>query len=102
MRPIIVGMIRRKVRKNLYGHGLGRHTDNEIVALGNRAIDALAAVLGDKPYLMGANYCGADATAFAFAAGVLCPLFDTPIRTRAENHRNLVAYCERMHKEFYS
>jgi glutathione S-transferase len=102
VRPMIVGLIRRKVRKNLYGHGLGRHTDNEIVALANRATDSLAAVLGDRPYLMGAHKCGADATAFAFAAGILCPLFDTPIRTHAEKQANLVAYCERMRREFYA
>jgi len=101
LRPIIVSMIRRSVRRNLHGHGLGRHTDSEIVALANRDIDALAAVLGDRPYLMGANKCGADATAFAFAVGVLCPLFNTPIRAHAEKHGNLVAYCERMRKEFY-
>jgi glutathione S-transferase len=102
IRPLIVRMIRRKVRKNLHGHGLGRHTDKEIVTLAHRAIDALASVLGDRPYLMGAKKCGADATAFAFAVGILCPVFDTPIRAHAERHGNLVAYCERMRKEFYS
>jgi glutathione S-transferase len=71
------------------------------VALANRDIDALAAVLGDRPCLMGADKCGADATAFAFALGTLCPLFDTPIRAHAEKHENLVAYCERMRREFY-
>jgi glutathione S-transferase len=101
VRPVIVSMIRRGVRKNLWAQGLGRHTRDELVALAHRDIDALAAVLGDKPFLMGANRCGADATAFAFALGVLCPLFTTPIRTHAEKQMNLVAYCERMRKEFY-
>ncbi|MNL59546.1 hypothetical protein D3C87_1832840 [compost metagenome] len=50
--------------------------------------------MGDKP-------CGADATLFAFAASLLCPVFDTPIRTAAEGHANLVAYMERMRAEFY-
>jgi glutathione S-transferase len=101
LRPLLVAMVRRSVRKNLVAQGLGKHTRDELVALANRATDALAAVLGDKPYLMGANKCGADATAFAFALGVLCPLFATPLRTHAEQHKNLVAYCERMRKEFY-
>jgi len=101
LRPIIVAMVRRSVRKGMQAEGFGRHSDSEITALGNRAIDALAAVLGDKPYLMGSNKCGADATAFAFASGMLCSLFETPIRTHAEQHKNLVAYCERMRKEFY-
>jgi glutathione S-transferase len=101
VRPLIVSMIRRNVRKNLHAHGLGRHSLSEIAALANRATDALSAVLNDKPYLMGASKCGADATAFAFALGILCPLFDTPIRAHAETHTNLVTYCDRMRKEFF-
>ena len=101
VRPVITGMIRRKIRGNLHAHGLGRHSLNEIGELANRATDSLAAVIGDKPYLMGANKCGADATAFAFGAAVLCPLFDTPIQMHAAKHQNLVAYCERLRKEFY-
>jgi glutathione S-transferase len=102
IRPLMTAMIRRKVRGNLHSQGLGRHSLSEVAELANRATDALAAVLGDKPYLMGANKCGADATAFAFGAGVLCPLFDTPIQTHAAKHQNLVAYCDRLRKEFYS
>jgi glutathione S-transferase len=101
MRPIIVSMVRRSVRKNLHGQGLGRHTHSELMALAKRDINSLAAVLGEKPYLMGENRCGADATAFALTIGILCPLFDTPLRTHAESHKNLVAYCERLRKEFY-
>ena len=101
IRPLVTRMIRKQVRRNLHGQGLGRHTSNEMVELAKRAVDSLAAVLGDRPYLMGAHKCGADATAFAFVLGTLCPLFDTPIRTHAEQHKNLIAYCERMRQEFY-
>lgn len=101
LRAIIVPMVRRQVRGNLRGHGLGRHSREEVVTLGKRAIDALAALLGDKPYLMGAHKCGADATVFAFVIGNLCPLFDTQLLAHTQSHKNLVAYCERMSQEFY-
>jgi len=78
-----------------------RHTPEEIAELARRDIHALAAVLGEKPYLMGDKPCGADATAFAFAAGLLCPIFDAPSRRAAEEHRNLVAYRDRLMAEFY-
>ena len=100
LRPIVVPMIRKKVRKDLHSQGLGRHTRDELIALANRATDALAQVLGDGPYLLGANRCGADATAYAFAANILCPHFDTALRTHAEQHRNLVSYCARLQSEF--
>jgi glutathione S-transferase len=95
-------MVRGSVRKSLHAHGLGRHNDSEITALANRGIDSLAAILGDKPYLMGAKPCGADATAFAFSGSLLCPLFDSPIIKHAQAQPNLVAYRDRLLKEFYS
>lgn len=101
IQPLVANMIRRSVRKTLYAHGLGRHSDAEIAMLAKRAIDSVAAVLGDKPYLMGNARCGADATVFGFIASALCPLFESPIRTHAENHKNLVAYCDRLREEFY-
>lgn len=101
IRPLVVALVRRKVRGNLHAQGLGRHNDAEIVAMAARAIDAVAAILGDKPYLMGAQACGADATVFAFVAGILAPHFDTALRTHAEKNRNLAAYCDRMMCAFY-
>jgi glutathione S-transferase len=101
IRPLIVAMVRRKVRGNLHAQGLGRHSDAEVVAMAVRAVDAVAAILGDRPYLMGAQACGADATVFAFVAGILAPHFDTALRTHTEKHRNLAAYCDRMLRAFY-
>jgi len=92
---------RERTRAKLDGHGLGRHRDDEIVELGTRSIAALSAMLGDKQYLFGDTPCGADATAFAFAAGVLTPFFDTPLRKCAESHGNLAPYCERMMRRYY-
>ncbi len=101
LRPLVVAVIRRKVRSALKAHGIGRHTPEEIAELARRDIDALAAVLGEKPYLMGDRPCGADATAFAFAAGLLCPLFEAPSRRAAEAHPNLITYGDRLMGEFY-
>lgn len=101
IRPIIVTTIRRLVRKNLYAHGLGRHTNQEITALAARTIEATANVLGDNTYLMGAHKCGADATVYAFTAANLTPHFRSELRTATQKYPNLVAYCDRMKREFH-
>jgi glutathione S-transferase len=93
---------RERVRQNLIGHGLGRHRDDEIVELGARSLAALSVSLGDKSYLFGDAPCGADATAFGMAASILAPFFEAPLRNRAESHANLVAYCDRMMRQYYS
>jgi glutathione S-transferase len=92
---------RERVRQNLIAHGLGRHRDDEIVELGARSLTALSALLGDKTYLFGDTPCGADATAFGMTTSILTPFFDAPLRSRAESHANLVAYCDRMARQYY-
>jgi glutathione S-transferase len=101
LRPLVVPMIRRKIRNYLYCQGLGRHSRSEIETLANRGINAIADQLGDKPYFMGAETCGVDATIFSFIAGFLSRQFNSPIREATEKHGNLVAYCERMMRRYF-
>jgi len=99
------GQLRRdlQARKqaDLHAQGLGRHTRAEIVQLGTRSIDALAVLLGDKPWLMGDAPSGVDATALGMLACVLTPFFDTPLRRAAEGHANLTAYVARLMERYY-
>jgi glutathione S-transferase len=101
IRPLVERMVRRNVRTRLHGHGLGRHDDYEKTLLGNRAIEALSQVLGEKSYLMGDKPCGADATAFAFVASALPDIFQSPIQEKLSRTGNLVAYRDRMMREFF-
>jgi glutathione S-transferase len=101
LRPLVIAVIRRQVRKSLHGHGMGRHTKAQIDELAALGIDAIAAFLGAKPYLMGDAPCGADATIFAFVASFLCTHFTTSLRGAAGKHENLVAYRDRCMKQWF-
>jgi glutathione S-transferase len=101
IRPLVVAMVRRKVRRALRAHGMGRHAPEEIVALAVRSIDSIARFLERKAFFMGAEPLGIDATIFSFVAGALCPTFETPIRGAAERHDNLKRYLGRMTARFY-
>jgi len=101
IRPLVIPMVRKRIRANLHGHGIGRHSEAERTAMAARGIDALSQILGDNPYFMGSQPCGADATVFGFLASMLCPQFDSPVRDKAASVPNLVAYNDRMMREFY-
>jgi glutathione S-transferase len=101
VRPFLVSIVRRQIRRAIHGQGMGRHTPEEIAMLGARSIDATAAFLGSKPFMMGPEPTALDATAFAFMAGTLCPVFETKLRTAAERHDNLKRYVGRMTARFY-
>jgi glutathione S-transferase len=101
IRPLVVSMVLKSVRKNLHGHGLGRHTDEEINVMSARAIEAVSQVLGTNRFLMGDDPCGADATVFAFVSGFLTPVFESPQRRMVEAHANLVGYRDRLMAQFF-
>ena len=91
----------RRVGESMRLAGLGRHTPQEITELGTRSLSALSMLLGWKPYLMGEKPCGTDAMAFASLAGLMTPFFDSPLRERALEFANLVAYVGRMMAQYY-
>jgi glutathione S-transferase len=90
-----------RVAENYLLSGLGRHAPDDDVELAARSLLALSVQLGDKPYLMGEQPCGTDATAFGALAGILTPFFESKLRARAEEFENLVAYVERMMPQYY-
>jgi glutathione S-transferase len=95
LRTVIAGMVRRDVRKRLQGHGMGRHSRADIERLAAKDLEAIAGILGGKPYLLGAVPCGADASVFASVTSALSQLFEGPITLAARQHPNLVAYRDR-------
>jgi glutathione S-transferase len=101
LRPLAKVMLRRANAARLYGHGLGRHAKADIVMLATRDIDALASLIGDKPYLMGDKPCAADAFAFAIVTSILTPPLDGALRAAMAGHANLVAYRDRLTREFF-
>ncbi|HEX7945510.1 MAG TPA: glutathione S-transferase family protein [Phenylobacterium sp.] len=92
--------VQAEVQKRIHGT-IGRHSDLETVALGVRSLAAIAALLGDKPFLFGQRPCGADATVFALLAAVLTPYFEGELKRRAEGFGTLVAYVDRLMARFY-
>jgi glutathione S-transferase len=92
---------RRRVRENLHGHGISRHLHEETADLSERSLASLSVILGDKPYVMGEEPSGVDATAAAMVAAALTPFFTGELRRRAEKYANLTTYRDRMFARYY-
>jgi glutathione S-transferase len=101
LRPVISMIVRRQIRRSLHGQGAGRYAPDERAVLADRALASLSGILGDKPYLMGNEPCGADATVFSFVAGALCPVFETPLHYKAKAYPNLLDYCTRLTQQYF-
>ena len=96
LRAIAEPFVRRKIRGQLQAQGTLRHTREEIYAFGKADLEALSALIGDKPFLLGDAPCSADATLYAFLAPTIVIEYDTPLRRHALTKKNLVSYVARM------
>jgi glutathione S-transferase len=102
LRWILPPLARRGLRAEMRGHGMGRHSADEIHAIGCRDVDALADWLGDNPYLLGDQPRSIDASAHAFLANLLWAPVESPIRRHAQARPALEAYCQRMKARYYA
>ena len=101
VKTIVSAVARRGMKRELHGHGMGRHTSDEIYAIGKADIGALADLLGDRPFVMGAEPTSIDAVAYAFLANLIWVPLDTPLKRYALSRPNLEAYCQRMKSRYY-
>lgn len=93
--------LQERKRADLHAQGIGRLTPARIAEAGERSIDALAQLLGDRRYFGGERPVGVDATALGVLAGVATPFFDTPLRHAIEARPRLLAYVARMMQRYY-
>ena len=97
---ILVPMIRRSTKKKLHEQGTGRHTVEEVAAMGTDDLAAVAELLGDRPFVLGDRPHTVDATVFAFLEGVLGFPLDSAVKVAAA-HPNLVAFRARVRERWW-
>jgi glutathione S-transferase len=101
MRELIAARVRKQIRRDLVGQGMGRHSRDEIYLIGKADLNAVSRWLGDKPFMMGATPTSLDTIAYAFLANILVPPLESPLKDHGLSLPNLPAYCERMNTRYY-
>ncbi|TFK14321.1 TATA box-binding protein-associated factor RNA polymerase I subunit B [Platysternon megacephalum] len=90
------------VKREMYGHGIGRFSEEEIYKLMEKDMRSLAGLLGDKKYIMGPKLSTLDATVFGHLAQAMWTLPGTrPERLIKGELINLAMYCERIRRKFW-
>ncbi|XP_068426116.1 failed axon connections homolog isoform X1 [Clinocottus analis] len=90
------------VRREMYGHGIGRFSKDEVYALMEKDLRTLATLLGDKKYFMGSKISTLDATVFGHLAQAMWTLPGTrPEQLIKGELINLAMFCERMRRRFW-
>lgn len=102
VRSIVPGIIRGNVRKSLHAQGLGRHSPEEIYAIGNADLTAVSSYLGDKQFMMGDEPRSIDACVYSYLASAIQFPYASPLKQHAQSLANVEPYCDRMKKRYYA
>jgi len=100
IRKFVFAMVLKQVKEALFGHGMGRHTRDEIYQFGAADLKAISEYLGDKDYFFGDTPTSIDASLSAMITNIVMPPLESPLKQAALSHDNLVAYHERCMKKF--
>jgi glutathione S-transferase len=101
VKQLLPGLLRKNVRKSLAGHGMGKHSQDEIYAIGARDLMALSDFLSDNQFFFGDRPTLLDASAYAMIFNFIEVPIDSPLRAQATQLSNLVAFCDRMTARVY-
>ncbi|HSO34277.1 MAG TPA: glutathione S-transferase family protein [Labilithrix sp.] len=96
VRWFVPGLIRRKIVASTVAQGIGRHSRDEIFAIGAADIAAVATLLGDADYLIDDRLRTIDVTAYAFLANILLWPRPSPLTAAARALPALDAYVKRV------
>jgi len=98
---IVPSIVRRGVKSALMKHGIGKHTDAEILEIAQDTLENLSTLLGDKKYFFGEKPSTLDAAAYSFLAQLTISNLDTPLHRMAKGFDNLVSYCRRITDNYF-
>ncbi len=101
IRLVVVPMLVRRVRRSLWGQGIGRHDKATIYQMGCDDLDALADALGNQDYFFGDTPTTIDTVAYGFLANLLNTPFTSPLQNHARKHATLVAYVARLDQSWF-
>lgn len=84
------------------GHGMGRHSIDEVGTIFAQDLDALATFLGDNTWMMGGEEpTTLDATVFGYFANVAYSPYEDALSQNARKHENLLALSERIQARYF-
>ncbi len=87
---------REKIREDMILHGIGRHSPEEIQAIGTADVRAVETLLGDQRYLFGDRPTDVDASVFGIVVQFIVPPLKCAIADYARSSPVLRAYAGRI------
>ncbi len=100
-REAIAEEVRSQVLRDLRGHGLGRHSEEEMLHFARSDLAALSDALGDRPFYFGDNPTGIDAAIAPQILTITRDPFEAPLNHLIKSFANLEPYADRILEQFF-
>lgn len=98
---VVPPMARKGTLKAMHGHGLGRHSQEEILQIAEAQLSSLDQLLGEKDYFYNNELSLLDICAYSLLAQILLTPLPSPLADLANQYGNLVRFCENIHHQYY-
>ena len=95
-------MVRQQVLAKFKAQGIGRHSRDEIYAIGIKDVQAYAELLGEKPYLFGNKPTSYDASAFGVIGNIKDGPFGSPVQDEIRNSSRLANYIDAIRSKWFA
>lgn len=96
IRGPIFSVIVKHMKKQLYQQGMGRHTRQEQMQMGEQAIHSLAGVLDNRAFFDGTAPGETDCITVSYLANILYFTGSSPMNEHVKSEQKLVDYTKRM------
>lgn len=96
VRDLVSAVVRRQMRRAQHAQGIGRHSQDDIYAMGRADLRTIAVLLGNRSYFFGDGPTTIDAIAYGFLANIYFVPIETELKRIALEFDNLRLYCERL------
>lgn len=101
LRSLIPALVRKKVKRNLIGQGLSKHSHKEILHISKQSFQALSDLLADNDYFFGNSPSSLDAAAYGALVSFVQTTIQNPFNDLAQTFPNLLRYCQRITEKYY-
>lgn len=96
LRFFVPALVRRSLVASVVAQGTGRHSRDEIYALGRADLEAISTLLGDRPYMVDRELRTIDVIAYSFLACITLWPQASPLAGVIGGLPNLNAYVKRI------
>ncbi|PXF29732.1 hypothetical protein WH50_18935 [Pokkaliibacter plantistimulans] len=101
IRPLVAALFQHKVKRDCWGHGVGRLIMPERRSRLQQDLQCVSDVLGDKPFLFGDRPSRYDASCFGVIANIARDPLGIPSKQVLQGYPNLVAWSERILRDYF-